>query len=86
MLNEDVYCPSECFSYRLQGVETYGILATLNAADMVSLVACQVGKVLLGHTLCFAQISDALTYTFAILFLPHNTFPMNHSESSLDTE
>ena len=95
MLDDDVDGASECFGYRLQCVKAYRILARLYATDVVALIACQVGEILLGHALLFAEVGNALAYPLSLFFLGHTLVsflrpqirsPINQSESSLAGE
>ena len=71
MSDDDVYRTSKCFGDGLQGVEAYAVLAAFDSADVVALVARHVGKVLLCHALCFAEVSNALPYPLSLFFFTH---------------
>ena len=71
MSDDDVYRTAKCFGDGLQGVEAYGILASLYSADVVALIARHVCEVLLCHALCFAEVSNALTYPLSFFFFAH---------------
>ena len=73
VLDDDVYCAAKCFCDGLQGVEAYRILAAFYTADVVALIARHVGEVLLCHALCFAEVSNALTYPLSLFFFGHSS-------------
>jgi hypothetical protein len=58
----------------LKGVEAYAVLAALDTADVVTLIARPVGEVLLRHALCFAEVSNALAYPLSLFFFAHSSW------------
>ena len=73
MSDDDVYRTAEGFGDGLQGVEAYRILAAFDSADVVALIARHVSEVLLCHALCFAEVSNALTYPLSFFFFGHSS-------------
>jgi hypothetical protein len=58
----------------LKGIEAYAVLAALDTADVVTLIARPVGEVLLRHALCFAEVSNALAYPLSLFFFAHSSW------------
>ena len=88
MSDDDVYRTAKCFGDGLQGVEAYGIFASLYSADVVTLHSYDVGKPLLIHTFFFAEVSNALTYPLSFFFFAHSSLFLpvvaNHRVRVLD--